>query len=217
MKQIIGLILLLVILGIVIIWAKGKTPSMSGNTIFNIVTPSPVISPTPSSVSSSGKMTYTSSKLGISFDYSNTSNDVPVNIKEVGNKIYVYTANVQPESGQYLETFTKDKTVSLIDALKTKFITSKNASSCQVVTENSQNNYPSSFQIANLKVNSKTQDYATIMSLLNKCPSPYTASNGISYFLADSNHPDKYIFLSIGQYGIYAAPNVLWNHTIRFL
>ena len=107
--------------------------------------------------------------------------------------------------------------MSLIDALKTKFITSKNASSCQVVTENSQNNYPSSFQIANLKVNSKTQDYATIMSLLNKCPSPYTASNGISYFLADSNHPDKYIFLSIGQYGIYAAPNVLWNHTIRFL
>ncbi len=46
MKQIIGLILLLVILGIVIIWAKGKTPGMSGNNLFNFVTPSPLISPT---------------------------------------------------------------------------------------------------------------------------------------------------------------------------
>ncbi len=46
MKQIIGLILLLVMLGIIIIWAKGKTPGMSGNNLFNFVTPTPLITPT---------------------------------------------------------------------------------------------------------------------------------------------------------------------------
>ncbi|MDB5057684.1 MAG: hypothetical protein JWO59_1156, partial [Chloroflexi bacterium] len=40
---------------------------------------------------------------------------------------------------------------------------------------------------------------------------------GISYFLADSRHPDKYLFFSIGQYPIAAGSGKAWQDTIQFL
>jgi hypothetical protein len=39
---------------------------------------------------------------------------------------------------------------------------------------------------------------------------------GIGYFQADTQHPDRFLFLSIGQYGILAGEDQLWQATIRF-
>ena len=39
----------------------------------------------------------------------------------------------------------------------------------------------------------------------------------IAYFLADTAHPDRFVFFSIGQYGIPAGNGHVWQQTLRFL
>lgn len=39
---------------------------------------------------------------------------------------------------------------------------------------------------------------------------------GIGYFQADALLPDKFLFFSIGQYGILAGEDQPWQQTIRF-
>jgi hypothetical protein len=48
------------------------------------------------------------------------------------------------------------------------------------------------------------------------CPQPYTVVGGIGYFRSDPLHPDKFLFLSIGQYAILAGDDQPWQETIRF-
>ena len=50
-----------------------------------------------------------------------------------------------------------------------------------------------------------------------KCPKGYTETNGIAYFLTDTNHPTQFVFFSIGQYAIDGPNNTTWQNTIEFL
>lgn len=54
------------------------------------------------------------------------------------------------------------------------------------------------------------------LPLARTCPQPHTVMGGIGYFQADTQHPDRFLFLSIGQYGILAGEDQLWQATIRF-
>lgn len=50
----------------------------------------------------------------------------------------------------------------------------------------------------------------------------YNRSAGIVYFMMDTNHPDKFVFFSVGQDNFLGKPTTenglttTWNQTIRF-
>jgi len=170
-----------------------------------------------------GQKRFASPKLGISFLFMSDINGETINVKEVGNKVYVYSdiGSGKYENGQYLEVFQKDEKVTLANALRTTFL--RNYTNDCVVTENilstgNQRDYPSNYKLASIKVKGEVEGLEDMMTKLEKCPSPYTQSNGISYFLMDENHPDKFLFFSIGQYAIDGYPTgTPWQDTIEFL
>lgn len=184
----------------------------------------PVASPT-SVPSTPGSNLFTSPEFGISFNYTDKNtgiNGSKIQVKQIGNKIYVYSTSGKPEEGQYLEMFSKDKNDSLVAAVKSKILAGYSLSDCLVKTAQSPvggQGYPAGYELAEISVpTGPNDDLGTISEKANKCPEKYVTTNGISYFLTDINHPNKFIFLSIGQYGIDSGiSDKLWQYTIKFL
>lgn len=163
---------------------------------------------------------FTSPTLGISFTYLKEQNGVTIATKEVGKKVYVYMTNTQPETGQYLEVFPKDKTVTLENAIKADFLSGYSATNCLVKPSTHGKKYPISFQTLEITVPVNPGDGMPELSeKWDKCPQVYTSTNGVSYFLGDTTHPDTYVYLSIGQYGISAPgpQGTGWQDTLEFL
>lgn len=186
-------------------------------------TPSSTSTPTPTSTPNSNY--FVSQDLGVSFYYTKASTGVNNNkilVKEIGSKIYVYSAPGPAENGQYLEMFSKDKNQSLIDAIKQKILANYSLSDCllKTITQTfTGQSYPANFELAQITVPVDANDNMENLSLkADKCPKGYTAVGGLSYFLMDKNHPDKFIFLSIGQYAIDSGiADKNWQNTIQFL
>lgn len=167
-----------------------------------------------------GQKRYVSPKLGISFLFAGQVPDVGVKVlvKEVGDKVYIYGDNMEYDKGQYVEIFQKDKTQSLKEAIQEKIMKGFSSDKCMITTDNPFSIYPVNYEIANIKVVGNFDDLEKMEIMRKDCPS-YTQSNGMSYFLSDKNHPDKFVFFSIGQYLINKAPTGEggWQDTIEFL
>lgn len=185
----------------------------------------PTATPTPTPTATPNSNYFISQDLGISFYYTKKStgiNNSKIAVKEIGNKIFVYSTSGIAENGQYLEMFSKDKNQTLIEAIKTKILTGFVLSDCQLktITETfTGQSYPANFELAQITVPvSPNDDMENLSQKAEKCPKNYTAVGGLSYFLMDSNHPDKFIFLSIGQYAIDSGiGDKNWQTTIQFL
>jgi hypothetical protein len=158
--------------------------------------------------------TFTSARLGISFDYQpgpyyGTSDRV--HVKAVGNRVYVYV-RAPYQQGQWVEVRTKKPAQSPQDAIRAQLLAHYARTNCVVrvmPSRYSRHTY-TVLEIMATHVG-PGGDFGTT------CPQTYTASNGISYFLADSRHPRALLFFSIGQYPILAGPGQTWQDTIRFL
>lgn len=168
--------------------------------------------------------TFTSQKLGISFQYQEKyqgSNET-ISAKEVGNKVYVYSSVLKPDQGQYVEVFDKAPGDSLVEAISKTIMTGYAQSDCPIKTGSS--NYsgsgyvlPPSYTTATIGLpQAATDDMEHIQPYLDKCPKQYISFGGLAYFLADQNHPDKFIFFSIGQYALNAGDNITWEDTFKF-
>jgi len=162
--------------------------------------------------------TFSSDKLGISFYYSNTmgyDKNTTIKVLEDPNKVYVYEKSMVPTTGQSVERFPKDPKDTLSQAITKKFLYSISTSDCFVKIDP--------------KKPSPTMTKATIgypipanadqpnFTYGEKCPDNYSESNGMAYFLEDSNYPDRFYYISIGQYGIPAyntKPDSMWQETI---
>jgi hypothetical protein len=59
------------------------------------------------------------------------------------------------------------------------------------------------------------EDLEAMLPRWRTCPQPYTVVGGIGYFQSDPLHPDRFLFLSIGQYAILAGDDQPWQETIR--
>lgn len=167
--------------------------------------------------------TFTSASLGITFNYaSQPINNEAVLVKELGNKVYVYGTRTKDFTrGQWLEAFPKDRSDTLVEAVKKRFLSNYSPSDCFAIpytTKFIPNHYPTSFQIAIIDV-PRTSNEGFPIAAWAKCPEPYVTENGVSYFLMDQNIPDKFIYLSIGQYGIPSgiSPTLMWEDTIKFI
>lgn len=179
-------------------------------------TTKPTVSlPTPFPTSSDPNLKrFTSQTLGISFTYLENQDGQKFLTKEEDNKVYVYMENSGATTGQSIEMFSKDPKQSLIEAIQNKFLISFNKSDC-LVQLNTNLSYPTNFQAAQINVpQDSNDDMGTLSDKWARCPEKYTTQNGISYFLENISKPEKFYYLSIGQYGIASDKGNAWQKTI---
>lgn len=191
--------------------------SSAAPTIKPVITPIPT--PTPKVNANPNLKTFTSDALKISFDYLQVQPDYPkekTSVSVSGNKVYIYMGT-KPEEGQWVEVFQKDKNDTLAQAIKKQFLQGIADKDCFVVDSNAQNKFPANYKLAEISFPYDPNSDIPMFATENKCPQTYTQSNGISFFLADTNHPDIFLFFSIGQYGINADGGKMWQETIKFL
>lgn len=201
-------------------------PPSSFSTSLPTVSPTatPTVTPAPASPNPNSNV-FTSQDLGITFNYTTKStgiNDSKILVKQIGNRVYVYSAPGPAENGQYLEMFSKDKNQSLIDAVSKKILAGYSLNDCLVKTITGTftgQSHPQNFELVQISVpTSPNDDMETLSEKGKKCPAAYTAIGGLSYFLTDPAHSDKFIFLSIGQYAIDSGiGDKNWQTTIKFL
>jgi hypothetical protein len=232
------LLLLVVVSGTAYLYGSGKLGSLvsSPTPTPTVTTTPPIISETPTSIASPSVSisitqkpkptiipnpdgnTFTSDKLGIAFYWADkTPADQSASVKtaEVGNKVYVYLSNGKQEDGQSIERFPKSTTDTLSQAITKKFLSGIPTTDCFVKLDP--------------KKPKPTVTKATIgypipadadqpnFTYGEKCPEKYKESNGMAYFFEDSTYPDRFYYVSIGQYGIPAQnskPDSMWQDTI---
>ena len=164
-----------------------------------------------------GVKTYTSQRLGLSFEYLSTQ----IGVQESGDRVYVYALTMKPSDGQWVQVFRKSPGTSLEDAIRAQVLQGYSPQDCFVVSGRDPvpgQTYPPTYQFARIDVpHSPDEGPGMLLPRAEKCPQPYTMVNGIAYFLADTAHPDRFLFFSIGQYPIPAGNGRVWQQTIRFL
>ncbi|MCL5433121.1 MAG: hypothetical protein M1524_03355 [Patescibacteria group bacterium] len=202
---------------------SAKPTSPITQTVSPSITKTPIASPTAEPTISPNSNLFSSDKLGVSFLYAKLqeagNNSTKVNVQETGNKVYVYINGTEPESGQSVEVFQKNPADSLEQAISKQFLSGISKSDC-FVKISTDKNLPSNFTKATIGYPVPTNSTEPYFIFGEKCPQNYKESNGISYFLEDLNHPDKFLYFSIGQYGISSETgnnNAMWQDSIRIL
>lgn len=162
--------------------------------------------------------TYHSSKSGLSFSYLEKQNSQTFAVTEKANKICISyeTNDDECTAGQSVEVFEKGKLETLKTAIERMFLNGKDLTRC-IVSVSDPNNYPATFVKAEITF-PKTEDFDMEKMAANTeyCSSKYSQTNGIRYFLEDKLHPTKFLFFSIGQYGISSENNKTWQETVSF-
>ncbi len=154
--------------------------------------------------SEQGVKTYTSSKLGVSFQYLASAGNPVI---EEGNTIFV-----GGKDGQFVKKFTKNTDDSLATAIQKTILSGYSKDKCHVV------------DFDYMKKGSNDASEITYESTEEigsggMCPGDYEHTNGARYFLMDKNHPTSFYFFSIGQYTIAAntADTKDWTSTFKVL
>ncbi len=174
------------------------------------------ITPVPTDINNSVK-TYTSQRLPVSFQYSESMGDPfslsteKIQVQETGNKIYVYPSTIKAEEGQFVEVFQKSESESLEEAIQRTILINKDPNRCIVTTKNEGNK-----TIAEITFPSDPNDSLdSLFANTSYCSEAYAQTNGKRYFMEDSSNPEVYVFISIGQYGINVDDTTPWQDTIK--
>lgn len=192
---------------------------------------SPVLTPQIVTPSPSPKV-FSSKKLGISFMYIADLGGQHVSTREIGNKAYIYvdrTGSVQEVSDEkYVEVLSKNSGEGLEQVLQRTLKQDNLTQVCKVVITQpaslgrnyvNMSNYTIG-SIGPIEINSD-EEYQTIMSKKQKCEPRF--NGGAGYYLADSKHPNKYLYFSIGQDTFMSGvankdgDEASWDETIQFL
>lgn len=168
--------------------------------------------------------TFTSLDLDISFTYNGNSlwDGKPVQVKEIGDRVYLYVWNTKPEDGRFVEVFSKDPKDSLPDAIIKRFLQGYSIQDCQVTAANLAKIYydRNGFVYAQIRPVEPLNKFDSLPQLTAKCPPVYATINSLKYFLMDTAHPDKLVFFNIGQDTIDSGRTgelLSWDQTIQFL
>ena len=164
---------------------------------------------------------YTNPQLGISFKFPEKIDGDKIDVKEVGNKIYVYNTAFPYNQGQYVEVFQKTPVDTLEVAIQKQLLGNISKDDCFVKDAKPDNaaNYPDNFKVKTLGYPVDEDSDVPAFAQDNDCPSPYAESNGLSYFLGDTLHPKIFLFFSIGQqaFVVDEKTSKTWQDTIEFL
>ncbi len=182
-----------------------------------VATQTPVASPSVEDTNVPNQKRYINPGLGISFIFPSKAGQDTIDVKEAGNKIYVYNTKYPYTRGQYVEVFQKSTQDSLTKALQKQFLANISPNDC-FVKDSKAANYSSSYEVKILGYPVDQNSDIPSFAQPNKCPSPYAEANGIAYFLGNTNHPKIFLFLSIGQYifPLDAQGTKSWQDTIEF-
>lgn len=175
-----------------------------------------------------GKLeSHVSKNLGVSFDYF-LDNEVknPIKVKELADKVYLYinsskTEPDDPTKGKYVQVLSKNPSTDLATTVEEAFLKNYAQGDCKVVTEGLSRHYSvfnpdyDYVQIKVANVNS-ADSFAQAEEKANRCPIEYLDYRGVSYFVMDRNHTDKYAFVKLGQDNFSSYPGVTWDMTISF-
>jgi hypothetical protein len=173
-----------------------------------IASPTPLASTSPKPTLSPNQYgnTFNSSALGIGFYYAAkiTGSNELIDVVEKDNTVYVFAKGTTMESGQYVQRFFKDPSVSLEAAITDQFLKNIPTDKCYVK------------ELSRLEqgIIKATIDYPVpansgepFFMFGEECPEKYKRSNGMSYFYYDPKVSDRYFYFSIGQYSIPAYSN----------
>jgi len=169
-----------------------------------------------------GSTTFSSKRLGIEFEYAPMTGDQKVGVREIGDKVFLYVGQLPPEAGQYVRVYRKAPGETLEAAITRQVLQGYSSADCLVRESESPERglgWPASYTFAVIGLaGPPEQDMEALQARARKCPQPYAALGGIAYFVADAGHPERFLFLNIGQYyipsGLGERP---WQNTIRFL
>lgn len=194
------------------------------NTYKPITIPTLIPTAPPSPTLSQNVKIFTSPDLGISFTYDGNTlwDGKPVQVKEIGDKAYLYAWDENPEDGRFVEVFSKDATDSLPDAITKRFLQGYSPQDCHVTVANLAKNYyeRSGFVYAQIRPIEPPSAIESLPQLAAKCPPVYATINSLTYFLMDIAHPDKLVFFNIGQDTIDSGRTdvlITWDQTIQFV
>jgi len=201
------ILLLLVILSIYFVW------QIRGS--FTVVRPT--VSPTPGlTANPAGANTYSSERLGIEFKYTPKIQDGPeVKVTEDGDRIYIHFANAKPDTGQFIEVFSKNSNESLEASIRRQILAGFPSGDCKINVTPS--NIQAGFQVAEITYPRPTNTEEPFFANAKLCNQDYDQTNGMRYFLYDPNFPEKFAFLDIGQYAIAGAGEIPWQYTVKFI
>ncbi len=214
-----GIALLLLIQNIYITSRRDK--DIQSKVVVSPTTALPSTTATPTFSNDKEIATYTSKNLGISFTYQRTNGNEEMFVKEEGNKICIYAYKDRICEGQFVEVFDKPATESLEEAIKKRFLSNKSANDCSVepyVINDS--TYPESYKTAEISFPfdwNSGDGMDLYWKKSEECSPNYAKTNGMRYFLEDTKHPTKFLFFSIGQYGINAEDDKLWQDTVKII
>jgi len=159
---------------------------------------------------------FVSDELGIAFCYPEKLGERTVIVEQKGNKVYV-----DGISGQSVGVFQKDASDTLEQAIEKTFLKNYSKDKCFVENSYTKPDFPASYVFAPAIAYPRKSTDDPYWSGFANCPKGYTQANGVSYFMADKNHFDKFLYFSIGQYGIPIDPanpgGKAWEDTIRFI
>lgn len=163
----------------------------------------------------------TSSKLGIKVSYYSDS-ERRTGAKEEGNRLYFFINGPEDwrdyKSGQYLEVFDKESALSFQEAIEKRFLQGISRGQCFVnITKDTPE-----YQLALIDYPDTPCADGNPAWTCNTCPDGYSRTNGIAYFLYFKENPEKFFYVSIGQYSLlmgnqeYQADQE-WFNNIEFL
>lgn len=162
-----------------------------------------------------GALTFWSQDLGIGFFYPQKIENIQaVDVKESGNRVYVFMTNTEPEDGQWVEIFSKNPDASLTEAITQHFLAGKDESKCYVTATKTAGTVTTA--IIDFP-NDQSNGLEGMFEKTNYCSEDYAKTNGIRYFWYDSAYPETYLFFSIGQYGIPVSSTENWQDTVRII
>lgn len=169
----------------------------------------------PTKTSTGSAEIYSSEALGIRFHFLSNPilGDETIKVLEQGNRIYVYPSSLPATQGQFIEKFNKSSVESLENAIRTQILKDKDPSRC-MVTSRKENNITKAeitFPISNPDVKD------TFFEDSEYCSKDYAQTNGLRYFMYEEKHPNKFYFISIGQYPITAGNDQTWQETIEII
>lgn len=168
--------------------------------------------------------TFASAQLGISFSYAPQIGGDPIATKQINNTVYVYDTALPYTDGQSVQVLRKSASQSLQQAIGAIILNGYTPANCPIGPGiGASSAYPASYSAASVT-------YATTPDPNGgwptadpaNCPASYTIApeGGMAYFLTDSKHPTRLLFVSIGLDAIAAStdPNshTLWQDTITF-
>jgi len=233
------LIAVLVIVIIILIGAVGYLLGQKNNQQNPIsqnktqtLTPTQTLSPTSTPTPTLGAVTientgvanqkrYTNPQVGISFIFPAQFAGDTFDVKEVGDKIYVYDTKYPYTQAQYIEVFLKNPADTLEQAIQKQFLTNISPKDCFVKDSKPDQgaNFPPNFEVKTLGYPVDPNSDLPPFAQPNKCPATYAETNGMQYFLGDTKHPKIFLFFSIGQQAFPIAENsqITWQDTIEFL